>query len=79
MVSQLDATTYLCQEDAVWRIKNQFGSEFVYTNANGNYAIGKHVLKEFRQITNEGVVWDKSERAWRRLRPNETYSGRQVE
>jgi hypothetical protein len=79
MASHFDTQKYLEQETAVWKIKQQFGDGFVYTNENGNYAIQRNVLKEFRAITDGAVVWDKSLRSWRKLGPNETYKGRQVE
>jgi hypothetical protein len=79
MAAELEMKKYLEQETVVWQIRQQFGGEFVYVNENGNDAIGGDVLKEFRQITDGKVVWDRSERAWRPIGPNETYKARQVD
>ena len=79
MAAQFEASMYLYQETVVYKIKNQFGPDFVYVNENGNLAIGKDVLREFRKITEGKAVWEKSEKAWRKLRATETYKGRQVE
>lgn len=79
MLAHFDTARYLYQETVVYKIKKQFGPDFVYNNANGNLAIGKDVLKEFRKLTEGKIIWERSEKAWRKLRPTETYKGRQVE
>ena len=45
----------------------------------GAVAIGKDVLKHFREITDGKIVWERGYRAWRRLRDNETYKSRQTD
>jgi hypothetical protein len=42
-----------------------------YMNANGNPAISKQVLKEFRALTDGTLVWERGERAWRPAKPHE--------
>jgi hypothetical protein len=79
MFSHFETSKYLYQESIVYKIKKEFGADFVYTNENGNPAIGKDVLKEFRKLSEGKVVWERGDRAWRKLRENETYKGRQVE
>ena len=56
------------QQQAAWDIKRKFGKGFVYDNAHGNPAISKDVLKEFRAVSDESVVWSRTERAWRKRR-----------
>ena len=48
------------------KIEQTCGEEHVYTNKNGNFAISKDVLKEFRKLTEGKVKWERGERAWRR-------------
>lgn len=79
MAAHFETAVRLYQESVVCKIKNQFGEEFVYKNANGNLAIGKDVLKHFREITDGKIVWERGYRAWRRLRDNETYKSRQTD
>jgi hypothetical protein len=55
----------LPQERAVRIIKDEFGAEFVYKNENGNPAIDRKVLREFRKLTDGSAAWDRSEKAWR--------------
>ncbi|WP_404999754.1 DUF6953 family protein, partial [Escherichia coli] len=43
----------------------QFGDTFVYLNANGNLSIDKKVLAKFRKLTNDTVIWERGEKAWR--------------
>ena len=76
MVEELDKRKYLDQEIIVQKIKKQFGGAFVYINENGNYAIARGVLKEFKKLTPD-VVWDRGERAWRRRLKFDTQGKRQ--
>jgi len=76
MVAELDRVHWLDQESAVWSIKQQFGDRFVYDNANGNLAIGKDVLKAFRKLTGDSVVWERGSRTWRKRADYDT-AGRQ--
>lgn len=69
---------WLGQDDAAASIERLFGPQFVYQNDRGNLAISKEVLKEFRALTPDDVVWDRSERAWRR-RESGDGKGRQSE
>lgn len=55
----------LYQEDAATDIGNIFGNSFVYENENGNLAIDKTVLNEFRKLTEQDVVWERGYRLWR--------------
>jgi hypothetical protein len=48
MISELDRKKELYQEDVVYEIEKKFGKKFVYTNENGNPAIDRNVLKEFK-------------------------------
>ncbi|MGR3972518.1 DUF6953 family protein [Shewanella sp. 1180_01] len=67
----------LYQEEIVWRMKNEFGNEYVYTNDNGNYAIDKKVLAEFRKLTEGKVTWSRGEKAWTMEREGQTFESRQ--
>ncbi|MCS6125000.1 DUF6953 family protein [Shewanella baltica] len=67
----------LYQEEIVWRMKNEFGNEYVYTNDNGNYAIDKKVLAEFRKLTEGKVTWSRGEKAWTMAREGQTFESRQ--
>lgn len=79
MFEKFQSTKHLYQEVIVNEIRKTFGTDFVYINANGNYAISKAVLKHFRKLSEGVAVWERSERAWRHLRENEKYKGRQVD
>jgi hypothetical protein len=79
MVAKFDIANYLYQEQVVYEIRTLFGEKFVYVNANGNLAIGRDVLKHFKKLSAGKVVWERGDRAWRRLREHEPYLGRQVD
>jgi hypothetical protein len=79
MLAKIEAKKWLYQETVVYEISKTFGKEFVYQNASGNLAIGKQVLKNFKKLTSVTVVWDRGEKAWRKVRDNESYNGRQVD
>ena len=66
----------LYQEEVVWKIKKEFGEDYYYQNENGNYAIHKKVLAEFRKLTDGKVVWSRGEKAWTMAREGETFKSR---
>lgn len=79
MLQQQGGKTWLDQESIVYKIHKECGSEHTYTNGNGNLAISKEVLKEWRKLTEDTHVWDRGSRGWR-LRTNRDPAGvRQVE
>ena len=65
MLKELERVKMLEQETAVYEIEKRFGAEHIYTNENGNEAISREVLAEFRKLTEKDVVWDRSDRTWR--------------
>jgi hypothetical protein len=79
MAEQVLTAPYVYQETIVRQILTKFGSKFTYTNANGNPAINKDILKQFRKLTDGKVVWERSDRSWRKLRTGEVYKGRQTD
>lgn len=64
MEARLRQDGILGQEEVVSDIEDHFGSEFVYENPNGNPAIDKDVLAEFKKLT-PNAVWSRGERVWR--------------
>lgn len=66
MLKQLDEQVYLYQESVVYDIYAKFGEEFIYYNENGNLAIDRAVLKEFKKLSGDEVVWCRGDRYWRR-------------
>ncbi len=76
MRSQVINSPRLYQEYAARQIKNQFGSDFVYTNDNGNLAIDKKVLAKFKRLTGDIVIWERGDKAWRK-RSAHDQTGRQ--
>lgn len=75
MVAEMGDGHWLYQETIVYKMKSRWGADYVYTNSNGNPAISKEVLKEFRKLTEETLVWERGSRAWRRRKPHETTRG----
>jgi hypothetical protein len=57
MVLQLDSRDELYQQSATKAIKRRFGAEFVYRDPEGNCAIDPRVLRRFRTLTGDKVVW----------------------
>lgn len=58
------APHHVYQSQAVNDIRNKFGAEWSYQNKNGNWAISKEVLKEFRKLKYPAVQWAKGSQAW---------------
>ena len=78
MFDELERKNELCQEDIVWKIQQKFGKEFTYTNNEGGNSISKSVLKAFRTISGDDVVWERGAKMWRR-RHSSDQPGRQQE
>ncbi len=74
MLEELEKSRSLYQEDAAYGIQSRFGKDFVYINDNGNLAIAKPVLKEFRKLTETTVVWERGERLWRKRKKGDPKS-----
>jgi hypothetical protein len=66
MKAEFDRESILYQDVAASGIQDQFGEAFLYINANGNYAINKSVLAEFRRLTQVDAIWVRSGRYWRK-------------
>jgi hypothetical protein len=78
MFEEVRKGDWMYQDQVVEEIAERFGEEFTYENENGNPAIDKAVLKEFRKLSSEQVVWVRGERCWR-LRERDDEAGRQKE
>jgi hypothetical protein len=65
MKAQFEQRGELYQVDVIIAIETRFGKEFMYDNENGNPAIARSVLKEFRKLTPD-AVWERGDRYWRR-------------
>jgi hypothetical protein len=76
MLARLKKETYLYQSVVVYDIQKKFGNNAVYLNENGNYAIHRKILKAFKDITSDSVVWERGERCWR-FRNSSDEPGRQ--
>jgi hypothetical protein len=68
----------LYQIDATARIIKNFGTEFTYTNKNGNPAIKKTVLDAFYTLHGGTVRWEPRGRYWRKKQPGDP-PGRQAQ
>ena len=66
MLTRLEASGPLYQADAAGQIEREFGEEFTYLNDNGNPAIDKRVLRAFRKISGDAIVWDRWDFCWRK-------------
>jgi len=76
MLDELIRQHALYQNAIVYEIKDRFGEDFTYINANGNLAISLDLLSEFKKISNDKVIWDRRERCWRFREDHESSSTR---
>lgn len=77
LLDELERKRNLYQFDAVREIEKRFGPEFTYTNDNGNPVIDRRVLKAFRSLTGDAVVWDRWDFSWRKRTPADKPSRKQ--
>jgi hypothetical protein len=71
MLAQMGENHWLYQETIVSRIRHNCGPEFVYNNESGNLAIDKAVLREFRKLTEQTLIWERGSKAWRRRKEHD--------
>lgn len=64
MLAEFSKEGILFQEEAVGCIEVLFGEPHFYVNDNGNLAISKAVLKEFKRLTPH-AVWERDDKYWR--------------
>jgi hypothetical protein len=56
----------LYHEHTVYELEKKYQHAFTYTNDYGNVAIDRDLLKEFRAVSGDDVVWDRADRCWRK-------------
>ncbi len=66
MLDELQKAGYLYQWEAILEIQSRFGDDFTYLNESGNFAIDRRVLRAFRNLTEDSVVWRRKECCWAR-------------
>lgn len=64
LYDKIKADNYVYQSTVVHEISEVFGEQFTYTNVNGNAAIDEGVLKEFRKLKGDEIVWDRQAFCW---------------
>jgi hypothetical protein len=79
MLEQIKKDGTLYQDQAAYEIASKFGEQFTYMNENGNLAIDRTVLKHFRRLTDETVVWERGYRLWRKREQGDTPGRRQAD
>ena len=79
MADRVEGQAWVYQGVIVQDIRAEFGDEFVYFNENGNLAIARPVLREFRKLTKDSLVWERGTRAWRPRREGDPEGHRQVD
>jgi hypothetical protein len=64
MLDELEKTGLLYQWEAILEIQSRFDGVFTYLNESGNFAIDRRVLRSFRHLTEDDVVWRRTEGCW---------------
>lgn len=65
MINEILEKGYVYQEYLVHDIQEKFGDDFVYINENGNLAISKKVLNDFKKLKEQNnIEWDRSDKSW---------------
>jgi hypothetical protein len=78
MAQEIERKGYLDQSSAAYYIYRNFGEKFTYRNKNKNRAIKKEVLEIFTQLTEDTVVWSRSNFRWRKRKPSDPPDTRMV-
>lgn len=76
MLQTVKEKMLLPQDAAAILINEKFGKEFAYWTEKGNLAVRPDVLKEFRAIRGDEVIWDFGKKEWRVPVPGEAEARR---
>lgn len=76
MLAQVETGGELDHWSATDEIEQLFGGEFVYPNDHCNPAVDPRVLRAFRKLSGDRIVWVRYTRSWR-LREPDDEPGRQ--
>ncbi|GAA1053948.1 DUF6953 family protein [Dietzia natronolimnaea] len=71
MIDQFKDRQTISQHTMAMGIRKNFGPEWLYRNQNGNPAIDRKVLAEFRKLRDDSIEWDRSTQDWRVKRPKQ--------
>ena len=71
MLDELEKAGYLYQWEAILEIQSRFGDDFTYLNESKNFAIDRRVLRAFRYLTEDTVVWRRTEGCWVKRGPHD--------
>jgi hypothetical protein len=75
MLEELKREGILEQEYAFFEIERRFGEGFTYINDRGGNSINAAVLRAFRKLSGDDVVWSRVSLYWRMRDPSDA-SGR---
>ena len=65
MLGRLQQRGRLYQAEAARESAGRFGDEFTFTTPDGRLALDGSVLRAFKKITGDSVVWEHGEFCWR--------------
>ncbi len=66
MLSVIQEQGELTQNNAFYEINKRFGSNFTSISNSGSPSVGKSVLTAFRKISDDVVIWERSDKKWRK-------------
>jgi hypothetical protein len=72
MLSTVREHGELTQNNAFYEINKQFGSKFTTITNSGSPSIKGGVLTAFKKLDENGIVWERGEKKWRK---REFYDG----
>ena len=78
MQDELEKTSLLYQWEAILELQSRFGDDFIYLNESGNFAIDRRVLRAFSNLTEDDIVWRRTEGCWVKRSPHDP-AGRQAD
>jgi hypothetical protein len=78
MLSMFRKTGGLTQKQAVWGIRELYGAQYLMTSARGRQTLPQPILKAFKRLDPDGIVWSTHRRAWRPRQPEDPPGRRNV-
>ena len=65
IMEEVNKGSRVYQDRVVRHVRQTLGEDLSYRNGNGNWALDKRINEEFRKISGDAVVWERSSQCWR--------------
>ncbi|MBL8578893.1 MAG: hypothetical protein JNK47_16845 [Mesorhizobium sp.] len=71
MMGEVSSGKRLYQTRVAQHVRQHVDASLTSRNKNGNWALDKRINDAFRELSGDGVVWERSQQLWRLRKPSD--------